>query len=344
LIFLPIVEGIMENLGGRTSGTLTGKEKLAELGRKSVLVLDGRRFGRLVVVCRAGSGWKKAMWFCRCDCGEEKVVCSRALVSGRTKSCGCYHREVWQKVLKNPLLTDEDREQSRQRRIDPRNIEWRNAVYERDNFVCRVCGDTRGGNLVAHHKESWNKDREKRFDVENGVTCCVGCHKEFHSLFGYGENTAEEWSLFLKSKGVGGTIFDRPVRRRIRVDLTGKRFGRLVVCVLDITKRTLHWVCRCDCGKIKSVDGHGLKRGSIASCGCLQKDMAGAFGRKNLNDLKGKRFGRLVAVEYVSKHRWRCVCDCENVRIVDAKFLHNGTAVDCQSMKNGNKCRLRRAT
>ena len=56
--------------------------------------LTGMRFGRLVVINRAkNTKDRKSQWLCRCDCGNETIVCGRYLRSGATKSCGCYHSE-----------------------------------------------------------------------------------------------------------------------------------------------------------------------------------------------------------------------------------------------------------
>ena len=55
--------------------------------------LTGQRFGRLTVLERAGSKRSGATWLCICDCGETKIVESHNLVSGNTKSCGCYMRQ-----------------------------------------------------------------------------------------------------------------------------------------------------------------------------------------------------------------------------------------------------------
>lgn len=54
-------------------------------------------------------------------------------------------------------------------------------------------------------------------------------------------------------------------------DLTGKTFGRLTVIELvDPGKRKpTHWVCRCECGVIKNIEGHSLRRGKTVSCGCF---------------------------------------------------------------------------
>lgn len=49
----------------------------------------GQRFGRLVVLNRAGSKRRRAAWLTRCDCGVELLRVSQELVSGKTRSCGC---------------------------------------------------------------------------------------------------------------------------------------------------------------------------------------------------------------------------------------------------------------
>lgn len=54
------------------------------------------------------------------------------------------------------------------------------------------------------------------------------------------------------------------------IDLTGLRFGRWVVQYKNIKKsRKTLWVCKCDCGTVRAVDGWALKSGKSQSCGCL---------------------------------------------------------------------------
>lgn len=50
------------------------------------------RFERLVVIGRA-DGKRSSKWHCRCDCGNEVDVYKDNLLRGRTKSCGCYHKD-----------------------------------------------------------------------------------------------------------------------------------------------------------------------------------------------------------------------------------------------------------
>lgn len=54
--------------------------------------LVGTKHGRLTVIDitenRCGGN---VVWFCKCDCGKTVEVSGDSLVSGNTKSCGCYH-------------------------------------------------------------------------------------------------------------------------------------------------------------------------------------------------------------------------------------------------------------
>lgn len=61
------------------------------------------------------------------------------------------------------------------------------------------------------------------------------------------------------------------------IDLTGKRFGRLVVIAYAETvgkqgNRKIKWLCQCDCGKTKTIAGNSLNSGATKSCGCLAKE------------------------------------------------------------------------
>ena len=54
---------------------------------------SGQRFGRWLVLHRAGVKHTRAAWLCRCDCGTEKIVSGAWLRSGQSQSCGCLMRE-----------------------------------------------------------------------------------------------------------------------------------------------------------------------------------------------------------------------------------------------------------
>lgn len=46
-------------------------------------------------------------------------------------------------------------------------------------------------------------------------------------------------------------------------------------------------------------------------------------------DIKGKRFGRLVALEYLGHSMWRCKCDCGTVKNIAFNSLNKGYTVSC---------------
>jgi|WetSurMetagenome_2_1015567.scaffolds.fasta_scaffold45095_4 hypothetical protein len=53
------------------------------------------KFGMLTVIERAKNNKSgKARWLCQCDCGKLTTVLADSLISGKTKSCGCYRKNV----------------------------------------------------------------------------------------------------------------------------------------------------------------------------------------------------------------------------------------------------------
>ena len=55
--------------------------------------LTGQRFGRLVAISRAETIKSTTRWYCKCDCGNTKIVTAGNLKNGTTTSCGCYALE-----------------------------------------------------------------------------------------------------------------------------------------------------------------------------------------------------------------------------------------------------------
>lgn len=64
------------------------------LSERSVIDLTDQRFGRLLVVERAGSNKRQsALWKCACDCGNITYVPTVDLTHNKTRSCGCLKNE-----------------------------------------------------------------------------------------------------------------------------------------------------------------------------------------------------------------------------------------------------------
>lgn len=127
--------------------------------------------------------------------------------------------------------------------------------------------------------------------------------------------------------------------RRRTEDLTGKRFGMLIVLEKDKEKTKqygrAYWICKCDCGNIKSIRGSHLGK-TIISCGCK---------RHGYKDITGQRFGRLIVLEKTDEVRtdgtvWKCQCDCGNICYVSLGCLSQGRTQSCGCLNT--ECRSKR--
>lgn len=142
----------VENLAGRVFRSLTVLEYVARPDD-----LRGRRH------------W----WLCTCsECGNVTVLPTGVLVNTNQRTCGCAKRG-----RKLGSGTPGDRRQC------PEYYTWVKAVYARDNYACVKCGAS-GTGLHAHHIEPFHKCIEKRWIIENGVSWCPGCHRNFHTKYG----------------------------------------------------------------------------------------------------------------------------------------------------------------
>ena len=54
--------------------------------------------------------------------------------------------------------------------------------------------------MEAHHVKSWAEYPKLRYQMNNGITFCKECHKEFHKIYGRKNNTREQLEEFLKIK------------------------------------------------------------------------------------------------------------------------------------------------
>lgn len=70
-------------------------------------------------------------------------------------------------------------------------------VMKRDKFTCKICGHY-STDLNVHHLDGYNWCKEKRTDVENGITLCKTCHDSFHDMYGRGDNTKEQLEEYLQ--------------------------------------------------------------------------------------------------------------------------------------------------
>ncbi len=132
-----------------------------------------------------------------------------------------------------------------------------------------------------------------------------------------------------------GWITDCGCSRKCRkgADLTGQRFGRLLVLKEEEERGEdgqVRWLCQCDCGSQAVTTTGQLRAGYRKSCGCL--------GRPPLKSWVGRRFGSLQVVSYAGKwkgkHHWHCKCNCGCGRELDVSqsALWQGHTKSCKSL------------
>ena len=85
-------------------------------------------------------------------------------------------------------------------------------------------------------------------------------------------------------------------------DLTGKRFGKLIVLRRDPNFiKNVKWICQCDCGIIKSIYGNNLISGNTLSCGCLKNNSHGELKIAQILDENN--------IPYIREYTFK---DCKN--------------------------------
>lgn len=95
----------------------------------------------------------------------------------------------------NPNKTDEEREIDRNY---PEYTQFIKDVMARDNYTCQITGKESTRDLAVHHIDSYNWCKEKRTDIDNGIVLCTEIHNLFHSIYGFGNNTEEQFNDFLE--------------------------------------------------------------------------------------------------------------------------------------------------
>lgn len=111
-------------------------------------------------------------------------------------------------------------------------------------------------------------------------------------------------------------------------DLTGRRFGRLVVLRKEEGSGKARYLVRCDCGREKVVLADNLKRGMTKSCGVCCRG-GKAWSEKRIKDLTGKRFGQMIVLKELGNRKVLCKCDCGKEKVVNKSHLVHGEIQSC---------------
>lgn len=109
-----------------------------------------------------------------------------------------------------------------------------------------------------------------------------------------------------------------PFRGKPIIDLTGQRFSRLVVVrrVANNWQGHARWLCKCDCGNSKAIQGRSLRAGDTQSCGCLNRETSRAVGLRvgPLTATHGHTRDNKMSPEYKCWANMKSRCTNPNVR------------------------------
>lgn len=136
---------------------------------------------------------RRGNYFSCIFCGNKFWRKPSAIKKGNNKFCtrSCYFK--WQKGKKktvhkpydkrgenNPNWKGGIKSENDLIRTSQQYKEWRQKVFERDNWTCQKCDKRSKENqyivIHAHHKKPFAVFPEIRFDIDNGETLCKKCH------------------------------------------------------------------------------------------------------------------------------------------------------------------------
>lgn len=190
-------------------------------------IKTGDRFALLTVIKEVpkpeNRKTKGKYYLCQCDCGNQKIIDKKGLVSGRVQSCGCLRAKRVSEAVTIDLTGQRFGRLVVLEKVDYNNTPQRCEAKWRCKCDC--------GNIVEVRGTSLRK----------GATRSCGClHNEL-------------------------------VGNQFRIDETGNTYGLLTVIEYagSTPKQDALWLCKCQCGNTKIVNGRDLRNGHTSSCGCL---------------------------------------------------------------------------
>lgn len=121
--------------------------------------------------------------------------------------------------------------------------------------------------------------------------------------------------------------------------LTGMKFGKLTVIkrVENDKHGKTRWLCKCDCGNQKVINGSSLTRGLTVSCGCNRIQKLKKYNETKVVDETGHKYGYLTVIsrntnpnlQKDGRAMWNCICKCGKQCVIAGKHLRDGHVTSC---------------
>lgn len=272
-----IIEAMEERRKNTAHGERTERLEM-ERGRAAMheqQSLTGRRFGRLTVIEQKPDH----QYLCRCDCGKTVTLKDTLLLKKFYTSCGCARGESRKRDItgwrSGKVVALEPTEEKRRGVVLWKcqcdcGKEFLTEGYKISGGIIESCGCERN----LHKSKDLTNQRFgkltaiRRLDKKIGTSYAWLCRCDCGNLTEVSTNALKKGGT--RSCGCGKA---EALKMRAK-DITGQRFGRLVV--LEPTGQRLGgsvvWRCRCDCGIELMASYNSLVSGNTKSCGCLSKE------------------------------------------------------------------------
>jgi hypothetical protein len=194
--------------------TRTDLEALAEKRGHSIVLLDNYQNVRskITLQCPCGTTWTTTVQSYK---NAKKTGCTgcKKKITSQTHSGKVTSLETKQKISKKASqrpgsLAGKTGEQHPRylggvardkKKPSCADYKWKNAVRARCNFTCVVTlasNRKRGPGFECHHLNGYDAFEEQRYLPENGVYLTKEIHKQFHNIYGYGNNTEAQFVAF----------------------------------------------------------------------------------------------------------------------------------------------------
>ena len=249
--------------------------------------LEGKVFTRWTVI--KDEGGPKVL--CKCSCGTERWVDRGNLRGGLSQSCGCLRKEELHERLAKDLtgLTF-----GRFTVLGPAGRDNKNKkLLWRVKCSCGTEKILAGNALISGHIQSCGcLKREQiikrctkpmigkvfgRLTVLEKVYTRKGGGAYYKCKCSCGNIVIVQGTMLRNGNTRSCGCYNKDRTREVSFnDLTGQRFGRLVVLrraedlVQENGKRRVRFLCKCDCGGTIITTSSSLVTGETMSCGCLQ--------------------------------------------------------------------------
>ncbi len=157
-----------------------------------VIDLSGKRFTRLQVIGLSHIDKShNAVWKCVCDCGTERTIRGVSLREGRTKSCGCYSKQLhsgnkykrleYGQAAFNALYASYKKgAKKRDLEFEITKAQFKEITTKNCYFCNREPEQGKGKNPLAYgdfiHNGIDRKENHKGYTLENSIPCCIRCN------------------------------------------------------------------------------------------------------------------------------------------------------------------------